>query len=87
MRSASYSGRFTPRVSLQYSSYGRSAGPLGPAIRGSICVSLTIPLRTDIFNRVQSTVENVSKYIARIWRDVLAQGHLYLYQNTSNKLK
>jgi hypothetical protein len=87
VRSASYSGRSTPRVSLQYSLYGRSVGPLSPSIRGSICVTLTIPLWTDIFNGLQSTVENASTHIDRIWRDALAQGHLYRYQNISNKLR
>lgn len=87
MRSASYSGRFTPRVSLQYSLYGRSVGPLSPSIRGSICVTLTISLWTGIFNGLQSTVENASTYIARTWRDALTRGHLYLYQNISNKLR
>ena len=85
VRSVSYYGRFTPWASLQYSLYGRSVGPLSPSIRSSICVTLTIPLWTDTFN-LQSTVENASTYIARIWSDALAQGHLYLYQNISNIL-
>jgi len=86
VRSVSYYGRFIPWVSLQYSLYGRSVGPLNPSIRGSICVTLTISLWTDNFN-LQSTVENASTHIARIWRDALAQEHLYLYQNISNKLR
>jgi hypothetical protein len=49
-------------------------------------VVLTIPLWTDIFIGLQTTVENASTHIARIWRDALAQGHLYLYQNISNEL-